>query len=98
MRLFLLLAFFGVAAAGVQSPAPPHPVVRAIVTPSPLPPEALYSRRALRRARLFITLRMMELRDERLDCVRNVILNRLPPDLRPEEPSSPSPSPSGACP
>lgn len=65
-------------------------------TPSPNPAEThapraveLLSPRALRRARLLIQLRMLELRDERLECVRAAILRRLPPDLRPTgEPAS----------
>lgn len=44
-------------------------------------PEALFSRRAWQRARLLIELRMLELRERRLDCVRAAILRRLPPDL-----------------
>lgn len=46
-------------------------------------PEELYSRRALRRARLIIELRLLQFRKERLECVRGAILRNLPPDLRP---------------
>ena len=48
--------------------------------PSPLPssPAALYSRRALRRAKLIIQMEMLQLRNERLDCIRSVLLRRLP--------------------
>lgn len=46
-------------------------------------PEELYSRRALRRARLIIELRMLQLRKERLECVRRAIIRNLPPELRP---------------
>jgi hypothetical protein len=48
-------------------------------------PEALYSRRALRRTRLIIELRLLEFRKERLECVRRAILRNLPPDLRPRD-------------
>ncbi|HXW75987.1 MAG TPA: hypothetical protein VEJ20_01105 [Candidatus Eremiobacteraceae bacterium] len=58
-------------------------------TPSPAPavPDQLFSRRALRQARLLIEMRMMQLRDERLECVREALLRRLPEALRPEPPS-----------
>jgi hypothetical protein len=46
-------------------------------------PGALFSQKALRRARLLIQMRMLELRAERLECVRESIIRRLPPDLRP---------------
>ncbi|MHB8433067.1 MAG: hypothetical protein ACYC8W_04175 [Candidatus Tyrphobacter sp.] len=52
-------------------------------TPRPRTPEELYARRALRRARLIIELRLLEFRKERLECVRSAILRNLPPDLRP---------------
>ncbi|HVA32659.1 MAG TPA: hypothetical protein VNG31_00840 [Candidatus Baltobacteraceae bacterium] len=54
--------------------------------PSPLAsaPEALYSRRVLRQARLLVQMRLLQLRAERLDCIRETILARLPPELRPE--------------
>ena len=59
--------------------------------PSPRPPTAatapglgdLSSKRALRRAKFIIQMRMLELREERLECVRAAILRRLPPELRP---------------
>lgn len=54
----------------------------------PLSPEQLFSRRALRRARLLIQMRMLQLRDERLECVREAILRRLAPDLRPDTPTT----------
>lgn len=53
-----------------------------------LSPEELYARRALRRARLIIELRLLQLRDERLECVRQAILRNLPPDLRPPQGAS----------
>ncbi len=48
--------------------------------------DQLLSKRALRRAKLVIQLRLYELRDERLGCVRKAILRRLPWDLRPQDP------------
>lgn len=48
--------------------------------------DQLLSKRALRRAKLLIQLRLYELREERLLCVRSAILRRLPWDLRPQEP------------
>ena len=75
MRL-LLLGLALLIMAPVVAPGPPrsHPA-----------PELLLSGRALRAARLLIQLRMLELRKERLECVREVLLQRLPPELRPEE-------------
>ncbi|MBV9232599.1 MAG: hypothetical protein JO030_01040 [Candidatus Eremiobacteraeota bacterium] len=60
------------------------------VAPSPVPssPAALYSRRALRRAKLIIQMEMLQLRNERLDCIRAVLLRRLPEALRPESPAA----------
>jgi hypothetical protein len=85
MRLFVLLAMGLWAMAAGPSPRPsPHPSAHPSPAATPLAPEELYSRRALRRARLLIQMRMLQLRDERLDCVREAILRRLPPDLRPE--------------
>jgi hypothetical protein len=76
-------------AAGPASPAPaattqpsPHPVAGAA-----LAPEELFSRRAIRRARLLIQMRLFQLRDERLECVREALRRRLPDALWPEEPS-----------
>jgi hypothetical protein len=58
------------------SPAP-------IATPHHVAPSALLSRRALRNARLLIQMRLLELRAERLECVRAAILRRLPAELVP---------------
>src|SRR5271165_6903838 len=67
------------------SPGPIH----ATASPSPetRSPDELFSHRALRRARLLIQMRMMQLRDEQLECVREALLRRLPAALWPEEPS-----------
>ena len=75
--LTICLLFGGVC------PAAEHPRHR-IASPA-VSPEDLYSRRALRRARLIIELRLLELRKERLECVRRAILRNLPPDLRPRD-------------
>lgn len=73
-----LLAFTLSAAPTPAKDAPsPAPVPSAVQT------ERLLSPRAVRRARLLIELRLLQLREERLDCVREIVLRRLPPDLRP---------------
>lgn len=94
--VWLLFVFVFTAAApqplGKASPSP-HP-------PATLRPDALLSRRALRHARLLIEMRMLELRDERLECIRRAILRRLPPELRPESANQrhdPPPSESEDC-
>ena len=61
-----------------------HPVATA--SPPPLSPDALYSRRALRRAKLLIQMRVMQLGEERLECIRAALLRRLPDALRPPDP------------
>jgi hypothetical protein len=43
-------------------------------------------RRALREARLIIEMKLLQLREERLGCLRRALLERLPPDLWPEGP------------
>jgi hypothetical protein len=78
--LSVLLAALPVAA--------PSPSARASATAPPLSPDALYSRRALRRARLLIQMRMLQFREERLECVRAALLRQLPPALRPQEPTT----------
>jgi hypothetical protein len=50
-------------------------------------PEELFSRRALRRARLLIQMRVMQFREERLECIRAALRRRLPDSLWPEEPT-----------
>jgi hypothetical protein len=89
VRSFLVLlplALFTVAASqplgkGTPSPRP---------TASTSLADELFSRRAMRQARLLIQLRLLQLRDERLECVREAILRRLPPELRPT--GSPAPA------
>lgn len=59
----------------------------ATASPPPISPDALYSRRALRRAKLLVQMRVMQLREERLECIRAALLRRLPDALWPEVPS-----------
>lgn len=76
-----------VAAIAFSSvPAKPHAAARPAATSKPQRIDELLSKRALRRAKLLIQLRLYELRDERLECVRKAILRRLPSDLRPQDP------------
>ncbi len=54
-----------------------------LATPAPArarsaAPEQLYSRRALRRARIIVQMRLFELREERLERVERAIERRLP--------------------
>ncbi len=62
-----------------------HPAATA--SPPPVSPDALYSRRALRRAKLLIQMRVMQLSEERLECIRAALLRRLPDALWAEVPS-----------
>jgi hypothetical protein len=55
-------------------------------SPAPISPDSLLSRRAMRQARLLIQMRMLQLRDQRLECVREALLRQLPAALRPEPP------------
>jgi hypothetical protein len=90
----LLLVVFTATAAeplGKERPAPQP------ASTAPSPPTPLLSPRAIRRARLLIELRMLELRRERLECVREAILRRLPPDLRPTGSLAPPVKQSGAA-
>jgi hypothetical protein len=86
MPLCVLLAILLPAMAATAPLRPsPHPSTRPSPAGMPLSPEQLFSRRALRRARLLIQMRMLQLRDERLECVREAILRRLAPELRPDK-------------
>jgi len=86
LKLFILIAVFLATAPGnAGSPSPPHPT--ASPSPARLTPEEVFSRRALRRARLLIQMRMLQLRDERLECVREALRRQLPDALWPEVPS-----------
>ncbi len=86
MKIF---AFISILLA--TAPAYAHDAHRSGPTASPSPttmsPDELFSRRALRQARLLIQMRMLQLRDERLECVRAALRRRLPDALWPEEPT-----------
>jgi len=80
------------AALITAGPASPAAAATARPAPSPAPgaalaPEELFSRRAMRRARLLIQMRLFQLREERLECVREALRRQLPDALWPEEPS-----------
>jgi hypothetical protein len=62
-----------------HSAAPRQPVATS--------PNELFSRRALRQARILIQMRLLQLRDERLECVREAVMRQLPDALWPEVPS-----------
>jgi hypothetical protein len=86
LKIFILIAVLLAAAPGnAGSPAPSRSTARP--SPAPLTPEEVFSRRALRRARLLIQMRMLQLRDERLECVREALRRQLPDALWPEVPS-----------
>ena len=74
------------AIAFSTAPAKQHAPARPAAAPRFQQIDELLSKRALRRAKLLIQLRLYELRDERLECVRKAILRRLPWDLRPQDP------------
>jgi hypothetical protein len=93
--IFALLSLLLAAAPdSSQSPAPAHS--SASHPPSTVSPDELFSRRALRQARILIELRLLQLRDERLECVREALRRQLPDALWPEEPS-PSRGHTGAA-
>ena len=72
------------------APADQHsaaPVGSGTPAPKTLSPEELFSRRALRQARLILQMRLLQLRDERLDCIRAALLRQLPDALWQEEPT-----------
>lgn len=93
MMVFFALFLLLIAAASdspqapnaSQSPAPPRSA--ATLTTAPVSPDTLFSRRALRQARILIQMRILQLRDERLECVREALMRQLPDALWPEEPS-----------
>ncbi|MGB8624856.1 MAG: hypothetical protein WCD03_01750 [Candidatus Cybelea sp.] len=84
MHLVALLLLLGLAspAPGAAAGSPAH------ASPAPLSPDALFSRRALRQARILIQMRVMQLRDERLECIRAALERRLPGALWEEVPSA----------
>jgi hypothetical protein len=86
MQSIVLAAVLIASTGGGRQPSP-HPAL----SPTPFPYSAIFSRRALRSARLLIQLRLLQLREERLECVRAAIVRSLPPDLAGEQ-GSPGPS------
>ena len=96
MQFFLVIvlgAVFTATAVGPLGKEHPSPEPSAANASSA---DALFSRRALRRARLLIQMRMLQLREVRLECAREAILRRLPPDLRPTGSTLPDLKQSGA--
>jgi hypothetical protein len=85
VRVFAFLSILLAAApiSGTAATAKPS----ASPSPAAVVPDALFSRRALRRAQLLIQMRLMELRDERLECIREALARQLPDALWPEVPS-----------
>jgi hypothetical protein len=83
--LFALLSILLAAPVSTHSPAPSRPPATA--SPHALSPDDLLSRRALRQARLLIQMRMLQLRDQRLECIREALRRQLPDALWPEEPT-----------
>lgn len=96
MLLTFLWILLAAASPNVQSTDHIRPAATASPSPVPLSPEELFSRRALRRARLLIQMRMLQLRDERLECIREALRRQLPDALWAEEPA-PSRGTSGAA-
>ena len=70
-----LALIFCTGGAAAKRPAP-H---RAAAT-APAVKLDLYSRRALRRARTILQLKLLELREERLERARKAVLRRIPID------------------
>jgi hypothetical protein len=82
-RALALIAWLCLALGAASAKEPPSKPARSahvLMTA----PSALYSRRALRRARILLQLRLLQLREERLERVRQIIERRLPSDLRPK--------------
>lgn len=71
-------ALFTATAAGPLTRPAPTVQDRPAAGPAARSPGEIYSRRALRRARLLIQLRVLELREERLACVERAIRRNLP--------------------
>ena len=83
--LALTLALAAHPFAGARSAHRRHPARHAA---APYPPSAgdLYSRRALRRARTILELKLLELRKEHLERVRKAIEKHVPIDDLLKEP------------
>lgn len=85
MLFSLLLVLLAVAPVNAPAAEPSRPAT----SPSPVAVshDQLLSHRALRAARLLIQMRVLQLRDERLECVREALRRQLPEALWPEVPS-----------
>lgn len=69
------------ALGAVASPAPKHATARRPRHFSVTAPAAsIYSRHALRQARIILQLKMLEMREARLERIRRVVEGKLPPD------------------
>lgn len=68
-----LALIFCAAGAAAKRPTPRRPSVTASAAKIDL-----YSRRALRRARTILQLKLLELREERLERARKAVLRRIP--------------------
>jgi hypothetical protein len=93
--LVLTSLLLGLTPANTSSSPAPHPATSP--PPAVLSPEELFSRRALRQARLIIQMRMLQLRDERLECIRAALRRELPDALWPEEPNPSRGTPGAAA-
>lgn len=78
--LTLTLALTASLPAAARTPRHGHPVRRTAPIAASVSAEDLYSRRALRRARIILQLKLMELRSERLERVRKAIEKHVPID------------------
>jgi hypothetical protein len=75
MRLFVLSFALFTIGGSLPLAAKDHPVVAH-------PGDGrLFSQSALRRTRIIIQMKMLELRVQRLECLREMLVRRLPPDL-----------------
>jgi hypothetical protein len=79
--LALTLAFcLPVAAAAARPAHRQHKHAQSAAISASISAADLYSRRALRRARIILELKLLELRSERLDRVRKAIEKHIPID------------------
>lgn len=78
--LALTLALTTLLPAAARVPRHRHTARHASVTAASVSAEDLYSRRALRRARIILELKLMELRSERLERVRKALEKHVPID------------------
>jgi len=67
-------------ALGSAGPVPAHPHPKPSSRPAALDARSLYSIRALRRAKIILQLKLLELRAEHLERVRRAVERRIPVD------------------